>query len=426
MKRNLIVLLVLTLVLVSGLQVVAQDDMELNWSALELEDGAVLTVSGWGDETEQQVVRDSIARFNEVFPDVTVNFEPIPNDFQTIMKSNMAAGTAADVFYVDADLMTAFGRTGQLLPLDDYMAAIGLSREAYFPTLINMFTYEGVTYGLPKDMNALGLVYVPRLFDEAGVDYPTADWTWEDMQAAAQTIYENTGIHGMCVPPDVGRWPAAVLQAGGQIVNADFSEALFNSAEAVTALEFWYGMYADGYGAWPTDIGVGWCGEAIGRELTAMAWEGGWMINYMNLDFPDVEYAIVPLPEGPAGDGNLLFTNAWGARANTEYPVAAAALTMFLSGPANQEAILQTGFALPTVVSLADHPWFDDHPNESAIVAGASIGQVFFYGPNMGDFLGYMGRALESVFLGEADIEPALNEAVDGINTEVFGAEATE
>ncbi len=317
MKKILSLLVVLTVVLLGVIPATAQEGPaapELDWTALPVEDGATLTVSGWGDQTEQQVVLDSIARFNAVFPDVTVNFEPIPNDFQTVMKANMAAGTAADVFYVDADLMTAFGRTGQLLALDEYMDMIGLSRDAYVPALIDMFTFEDVTYALPKDMGSLGLVYIPRFFDEAGIDYPTADWTWDDMIEAARTITEETGTPGMCVPPDVGRWPAAVYQAGGEIVNADFTEALFNSPEAVEALNFWYGMYDEQIGAWPTDIGVGWCGEAIGREATAMAWEGGWMINYMNLDFPDVEYAIVPLPSGPAGEGNLLFTNGWGAK----------------------------------------------------------------------------------------------------------------
>jgi len=424
MKKMLSLLVVLTLVLLGVIPATAQEGPaapELDWTALPVEEGATLTVSGWGDQTEQQVVLDSIARFNAVFPDVTVNFEPIPNDFQTVMKANMAAGTAADVFYVDADLMTAFGRTGQLLALDEYMDMIGLSRDAYVPALINMFTFEDVTYALPKDMGSLGLVYIPRFFDEAGIDYPTADWTWDDMVEAARTITEETGTPGMCVPPDVGRWPAAVYQAGGEIVNADYTEALFNSPEAVEALNFWYGMYDEQIGAWPTDIGVGWCGEAIGREATAMAWEGGWMINYMNLDFPDVEYAIVPLPSGPAGEGNLLFTNGWGAKASTAYPVAAAALVMFLAGPENQEAILQTGFALPTMLHLLDHPWFEDHPNEAAIAHGATIGQVFFYGPQHGEVLNRMGNALNAVFLGEKEVQQALDDAVEEINTEVFG-----
>ena len=187
--KKVLALLLIAVFIIGGLPVLAQEGMEapeVDWSALEVEEGAVLTVSGWGDETEQQVVLDSIERFNEVFPDVEVNFEPIPSDFQTIMKANMAAGTAADVFYVDADLMTAFGRTGQLLALDEYMEAVGLSRDAYAPALLSMFTFEDTVYGLPKDMGSLGLVYIPRFFDEAEVDYPTADWTWDDMMEAAK------------------------------------------------------------------------------------------------------------------------------------------------------------------------------------------------------------------------------------------------
>ncbi|MBC7250282.1 MAG: extracellular solute-binding protein, partial [Anaerolineae bacterium] len=92
---------------------------------LAVEEGAVITFSGWGDETEQQIYRDSIERFKDVCPEVTVNYEPIPADFQTKLKAQMAGGTAPDVFYVDDQLMTAFAPTGQLLALDEYMAEAG-------------------------------------------------------------------------------------------------------------------------------------------------------------------------------------------------------------------------------------------------------------------------------------------------------------
>jgi multiple sugar transport system substrate-binding protein len=385
------------------------------------EEGAELTVSGWGGESEQQIVIDSITRFNAAYPDVKVNFEPIPAEFQTKMKAAMAGGTAPDVFYVDSDLMTAFGTNGLLLALDDYMAQAGVARGDYIDALLTMYVYEGDLYGLPKDFGSLGLVYLPEFFAEAGIDEPTNNWTYDDMAAAAKTITEETDVYGMCVPPDVGRWPAVVIAYGGQIANDDFTEALFNSPEAVAALEFWYGMYADDIGAWPTDIGAGWCGEAIGKELTAMALEGGWMINYMNTDFADVEFKIVEIPTGPAGGGDLLFTNAFGAKADTQYPNAAALLVLYLTGMENQEAILKTGFALPTLKALLDHPWFDTHPNETAIAqGGAKYGVLFYYGPNTGDVLGFMGKAMERVFLGEQTPQEALDQAVDEVNTEVY------
>ncbi|MBC8448104.1 MAG: ABC transporter substrate-binding protein [Chloroflexi bacterium] len=388
---------------------------------LEPEAGAELTVSGWGGESEQNIVSDSIARFNEHYPDIKVNFEPIPADYQTKLKAAMAGGAAPDVFYVDADLMTAFGRTGQLLPLDDYMAQAGVKRSDYIGALLSMFTYEGTTFGLPKDFGSLGLVYLPEFFEQAGIPEPTADWTYDDLKAAAKTITENTGTYGMCVPPDVGRWPALVYAWGGEMTNADFTEALFNSPEAVASLEYWYGLYEDDIGAWPSDIGAGWCGEAIGKELTAMALEGGWMVNYMNTDFADVEYKIVEVPKGPAGGGDLLFTNSFGAKADTKYPNAAALLVFYLTGEENLEALLKTGFALPTQKSLLDHAWFAEHPNETAIAqGGAKYGRVFYYGPETGEVLDRMGKALERVFLGEQSPQEALDQAVNEINTEVY------
>src|SRR5829696_8556097 len=68
---------------------------------IEVEDGATIVFSGWGDETEQQIYRDSIERFNELYPDVTVDYQPIPADFETKLKAAMAGGTAPDVFYVN-------------------------------------------------------------------------------------------------------------------------------------------------------------------------------------------------------------------------------------------------------------------------------------------------------------------------------------
>jgi multiple sugar transport system substrate-binding protein len=337
------------------------------------------------------------------------------------MKAAMAGGAAPDVFYVDSDLMTAFGRTGQLLPLDEYMAQAGVEGSDYVEALLDMFSYEGTTYGLPKDFGSLGLVYLPEFFAEAGIEEPTADWTYDDVKAAAATITENTGTYGMCVPPDVGRWPALVYAWGGEMTDAGYSEALFNSAEAVASLEYWYGLYEDDIGAWPTDIGAGWCGEAIAKELTAMALEGGWMISYMDTDFPDVEYKIVEVPKGPAGGGDLLFTNAFGAKADTEYPKAAALLVFYLTGTENLEAILKTGFALPTQKSLLDHAWFADHANERAIAdSGAKYGHVYYYGPESGEVLDRVGKALERVFLGEQTPQEALDQAVNEVNTEVY------
>ena len=107
---------------------------------------------------------------------------------RAIALSEEAGGAAADVFYVDDQLMTAFAPTGQIVPLDDYMAEYGTGRDDFIPALLSIFTLDGQTYALPKDWGTLGLVYLPEAFAAAGIDEPTADWGWDDLKTAAEAI----------------------------------------------------------------------------------------------------------------------------------------------------------------------------------------------------------------------------------------------
>ena len=213
---------------------------------IAVEDGAEITFSGWGDETEQQIYRDSIDRFKEVCPGITVKYEPIPADFQTKLKAQMAGGTAPDLFYVDDQLMTAFGTTGQLVALDDYMAEAGVSRGDFIAPLLTIFTLDGKTYGLPKDWGTLGLVYLPEVLAEAGVDEPTEDWTWDDLAAAAKKIADNTDYGGFCQNADWARFAPWAFSNGGAYATDDFSAALLDTPEVKEMAQKVSEMYAEG------------------------------------------------------------------------------------------------------------------------------------------------------------------------------------
>src|SRR4029078_10721303 len=42
---------------------------------IAVEDGASIVFSGWGDETEQKIYKDSIVRFNALYPGVKVAYK---------------------------------------------------------------------------------------------------------------------------------------------------------------------------------------------------------------------------------------------------------------------------------------------------------------------------------------------------------------
>lgn len=390
---------------------------------IPVEDGATIVFSGWGDETEQKVYRDSIDRFKEVYPNVTVDFQPIPTDFQTKLKAAMAGGTAPDVFYVDDQLMTAFGPTGKLLPLDTYMQQAGVSRDDFVPKLLSIFTLDDKTYALPKDWGTLGLVYLPEAFAAAGIDEPTSAWGWNELKTAADAI-EKTGTYaGFCQNADWARFAPFAFGNGGLYASADFAQALVNTTEVKDAAKFIVSMKDSGGLKTASDVGAQWCGEAIGKKLTGMTYEGGWMVNYMKQTYPDVQWKAVPLPTGPKGKADVIFTNGIGVNAASQYPKAAAALALFITGKQNMEEIAKTGFAFSTypeqIQAITD-------PNVKAILEGGSfpLTQVAYWGPNTGKVNDAVSKALERVYLGDQTVDESFAQAHQEVQTALDEAEA--
>lgn len=377
---------------------------------LPVEAGAAITFSGWGDESEQQVYRDTIERFKTVCPDVTVNYIPVPSDFQTKLKAQMAGGTAPDVFYVDDQLMTAFAPSGQIMPLDDLMAQANVSRDGFIPALLTIFTQDGKTYALPKDWGTLGLIYLPEAFADAGIPEPTADWTWEDMRAAAKTIADKGTFGGFCMGADWARFAPFVTSNGGSFATPDFTTATLDTPEVKEMATFVNEMFQEGSLVRAADVSAGWCGEAIGKKSVAMTTEGGWMVNFMKQTYPDVNWNTVLIPQGPVTRADVIFTNGLGVNAATQYPNAAAALAIFITGADNQAEIVKTGFAYSTHPEHAD---LISNPIDQAIAAGGLLEdtRVAYWGPNTGRVNTAVSQALERVFLGDQDVDTAFAQA---------------
>lgn len=377
---------------------------------LDVEDGAVITFSGWGDEAEQQIYVDSIERFKSICPNVTVNYTPIPSDFQTKMKAQMAGGTAPDVFYIDDQLMTAFAPTGQLLALDDLMAEAGVSRDDFVSSLMPIYILDDVTYALPKDWGTLGLVYIPVAFEDAGIDEPTEDWTWDDLREAANTIAAKGTYAGYCMGADWARFMPFITSNGGSLTTDDFTTATIDTPEIIEAAQFIADMFTEGSLVRPADISTGWCGEAIGLEKVAMTLEGGWMVSTMKTTYPEVEWKAVEIPSGDVNQSDVIFVNGLGINAATEYPRAAAAFLFYVTGYENQAEIVATGFAYSTHPEQAD---LIIDENDKAIAQGGLLTDsiVAYWGPNTGSVNSAISEALDRVFLGEQTVEEALAQA---------------
>jgi multiple sugar transport system substrate-binding protein len=387
---------------------------------LPVEEGATIVFSGWGDDSEQQIYRDSIERFKAVCPSVTVEYQPIPDNFQDKLKAQMAGGTAPDVFYVDDQLMTAFASSGQLMALDDVMAEAGVSRDDFIPSLLTIFTLDGRTYALPKDWGTLGLVYLPEAFADAGIEEPTADWTWDDMRAAAITIAEKGNYAGFCMGADWARFAPFAFSNGGKYASSDYTTATLDTPEIKEMATFVAEMFNEKSLVRPADISASWCGEAIGKELVAMTLEGGWMVNFLNQDYADVVWKTALVPSGPETRADVIFTNGIGVNAATKYPMAAAAFAIYVTGRENQGEIVKTGFAYSTHPDQID---LIGNVNDKAIAEGGLLPDtlVAYWGPYTGKVNDAVSKALERIWLGDQTVDEAFAQAQAEATTALRG-----
>jgi len=387
----------------------------------DVEAGATLRVSSWGDPSEQKVNQDALARFNQVYPDVKVTYEPQPQDFQTKLLAQISSGSEPDVFYVDPGLGYQLIPAGTLLPLDDTLSATGRSPKDYFPALIQVFTgKDGKIYGLPKDFGSLAVFYNTDLVKNP----PKADWTQDDFTKFVKENVSGSGatqVFGLSTNADVERWGAFALANGAKII--DNGKCAINSQAGVDTLAWWYGLYKDKVSTQPSDVGAGWNGEAFAKKRVASAVEGGWMIPY--LQDPKAAFGVnfdgAPLPKGKTGTADLLFFNAWAASAKSKYPKAAAALVAFLASKENEGAILQTGFALPAIQGMENDPFFQGtgvvNKISKIIYQTGSIGTASYYGGvNDPKIKKALNDATTRVFAGQQDAKAALDQACQEID----------
>lgn len=397
---------------------------QTNTSAALPEHGQVtLTVSGaTSSPVEDALVQQNLRRFESTHPTIKINWSPIPGDYATKMRANIASNTVPDVFYLLPEMSSKYISAGKLLNLSPYMARDHLKAALYYPSLLKPFVCSnGQIYGLPKDWSSLGVFYNPQMFHASGITAPGPGWRWQDMQNDAQKLTKNAGtpdaIYGTVLTADLSRWGAFLHALDGSILNRDGTEAAFNSSQGVRALQFYESFFKKRTGAQPTTVGAPWSGDAFGKQRAAMVIEGSWLIPYLHATYPNTPYSIAPLPLAPNGQrGNLAFTNAWAAYASTQHPEAAWELVQYMTGANVQESQLNAGFALPTLKSLANAPYFSTHPDFRTLFEAAPYSVADNYGPLDTSIHLAVSNAISAVLLNKQNPRSALNDAAIRVN----------
>jgi multiple sugar transport system substrate-binding protein len=338
-------------------------------------------------DAEEELLEQVIAAFEEQYPNIDVEYEPIPEGYVEQMTAQFSAGEPPDLFYMQAEFANAWVEDGLIEPLEPYFAGNPeFDTEPFFDPLLAAFQFDGQTYGLPKDASPLALFTNPDLLGDAGVDVPT---NWDELRSAAEALTTEDAA-GLCVGPELPRVGALIYQAGGAIYNEDRTELTIAEPAAVEGIDFYLELHDAGVLQTPAEIGAGWCGEAFGQGQAAMTMEGNWLVPALENDFPDTAYEIAELPQGEA-PGNLAFTVSYSIGADSENKDAAWVLLQYLTGPEGMGEWTSLGLALPSREDV------EPAEGREALVAGLEYATAYAFERAFPDVQGAFNNELTRV-----------------------------
>lgn len=384
----------------------------------ESADKVAIRFSGYaGNPAETVLMQKLVGDFNRAQGRIHARYEPIPGSYYPKVLTMLASGAAPDVLYLDILYFKPFLAKRKILrPLDELMATSSVRASDFIPSLVSAFSHQGTIYGIPKDFNALGLYYNRESFDRAGLDYPDARWDLEDFRAAAKTLTRHVGNkpqYGFALVPDTpDRFLPIAYTFGARLFGPDGKCAIASPA-GIRALEFYASLKLDDRAAiFPSEVGSSWSGDAFGRQDAAMAFEGSWLTPYLQTTFPKLPYGIAPLPRGPAGRSNFLFTVAYVIPQSSKHAAEAWQLIEFLT---SAEAQAQITFALPSRRAIS-RTYVEAHPEYRPILEAAAYAQPFDFGPHGPRINERLGVAMQEVLLGVKSARRALEDAARDID----------
>ena len=207
---------------------------------------APVTLTWWTGQTEEAetVAEGLAAEYHAAHPNVTIKTStgaPTTDDLLTKLSAGFAGGSYPDISYAYGNWAGDLGASGRTQDLTSYVNDPSFAWTEMPAAARQVATANGKVIGIPALVDNLALIYNKKLFDAAGLAYPTDQWSWDDFRAAAKKLTNKaTNTYGTAYSVSGSEdttwhlWPL-LWQHGGKIL--DGTKPAFNSPAGVAALE---------------------------------------------------------------------------------------------------------------------------------------------------------------------------------------------
>jgi multiple sugar transport system substrate-binding protein len=343
--------------------------------------------------------------------------------------AGFTAGNYPDMAYQFGSSAAQLVRQPKLVDLTKVVKKPDFGWDDFYPSEQQAATVGNKVVGVPALVDNLAVVYNKKMFQAAGVPVPTATWSWDDFRSAAAKLTDpSTKTYGWAYVNDgsedtVWRYLALLWQAGGDLLNSDNTKPAFDSAAGRTSLQLLQDMAVKDKSVY-LDNGNGNYLNLFNSGKIGMLWTGPWDLSSIN---KDVDYGVALLPgyngnhETISGPDLWMAFNHSAARTKTTL-----AFMKWLTSPkVHMQYALATG-NLPIRKSETQLPEYQDflkkYPGNKVFVQ--NLDNVKHVRPNIasyGEISTAIGQMVQSVLIGKADPQKALDTAKDSVTSALAG-----
>ncbi len=380
-----------------------------------------ITLSHGYTDVEARAITAQVATWNATHPDIQVKLLYNGGNDGALQKtmSGMAAGTLPDIAYEYGSSIAALAGQPKVVDLTDKVNDPSFNWNDFYSFERDAATSNNHVYGVPALVDNLALVYNKKLFDAAGVAYPTANWSWDDFRSAAKSLTDAAAKqYGWAYVNDgsedtTWRWIAMLWQAGGELLNSDGTKTAFNSAAGLKATQLLHDMAVTDKSVY-LDSGNGNYLNLFNSGKIAMLWTGPWDLSSIN---SDVDYGVQVLPAANGIHSSISGPDNWMVFDNgSAREQAAWTFLTWLTSDKTQAAFnLATG-DLPTRQSMTKLPsyaaYLAKYPGDKVFVA--NLQNVTQARPNTTTYPQIseaIGSQMQGVLIGQTSPQDALNAA---------------
>ena len=373
----------------------------------------------------EAAMRGVIDDFVAANPDVEVEGQFVPDDYWTKLQTQVAGGTPPDVGISDYARVVSYAKSGVLLRITDLVAGSDFPIDKMLPGAVAQYRWgtgdfdtgsEGADlWGLPSDAQAQLFAYNKNMFDEAGVAYPTDDWTWDDLATAGKAITNADANKWGFLVPGWGMWMRGWFgwQAGGEFTSADFKTATFASPGIAESIQWmWDLIYTDKIAPPP---GLQAATNPFMSGQVAMAIDGIWWVP----DFgtvTDFEWDMAMLPKHPRTGSRVttVESDGWWIFKDTQQVEASFRLMSHLAGEAGQKKFGELSYVIPSCFPEVGREWYTKTPPEHRVkaldnlVAESRKNFLTFF--EVWTILGACMPVIDAAFVDGMDIQAAIEE----------------